>query len=151
MCAAVNGRACTTLLTERIYGNSPCEHFCCQIFCGVMACPPEPGDESYELYHKERSAIFEGMKRRARLLTAALNDIPGPCPAVLCVSPSSLCCAIPHCVCRPLAAPAARLAPLHSLEGGHPRPRWSCARLRGQSLLFSGSSALRSCIPLRRS
>jgi alanine transaminase len=48
-----------------------------QIFCGVMACPPEPGDESYELYHKERSAIFEGMKRRARLLTAALNDIPG--------------------------------------------------------------------------
>jgi len=48
-----------------------------QVFVGLMVCPPVEGEESYELYRKEHSLIFEGLKRRAARLCAALNDIPG--------------------------------------------------------------------------
>eukprot|EP00747_Dinoflagellata_sp_TGD_P138665 gnl/TRDRNA2_/TRDRNA2_175804_c0_seq1.p1 gnl/TRDRNA2_/TRDRNA2_175804_c0~~gnl/TRDRNA2_/TRDRNA2_175804_c0_seq1.p1 ORF type:complete len:509 (-),score=70.54 gnl/TRDRNA2_/TRDRNA2_175804_c0_seq1:349-1875(-) len=48
-----------------------------QIFVGLMVKPPKPGEPSYALFKKETDAIFGGLKRRAKMLTAGLNSIPG--------------------------------------------------------------------------
>ena len=42
-----------------------------------MVRPPQPGGESYELFQKENSAIFEGLKERSQKLVEGLNSIPG--------------------------------------------------------------------------
>jgi alanine transaminase len=48
-----------------------------QICCGLMVKPPEKGQPSYDLFDKEANVIFNGMKKRAKLLTQGLNAIPG--------------------------------------------------------------------------
>ena len=42
---------------------------------GLKTNPPQPGDESYELYRSERDAIHDSLKRRATKLVAALNIV----------------------------------------------------------------------------
>eukprot|EP00026_Physarum_polycephalum_P007577 Phypoly_transcript_07640.p1 GENE.Phypoly_transcript_07640~~Phypoly_transcript_07640.p1 ORF type:complete len:523 (+),score=81.19 Phypoly_transcript_07640:158-1570(+) len=54
-----------------------CPNLVGQIVVDVMVNPPKPGDESYELYKQERDAILSSLKRRALLLTNALNKLPG--------------------------------------------------------------------------
>ena len=48
-----------------------------QVFVGLMVTPPQPGEESYDLFQKETTQIYDGLCRRARHATAALNAIPG--------------------------------------------------------------------------
>lgn len=48
-----------------------------QIFVGLMVTPPKEGDPSYPLFKQEADGIFEGMRRRAGLLSKGLNEIPG--------------------------------------------------------------------------
>lgn len=48
-----------------------------QIFVGLMVRPPKPGDPSYALFKRECDAIYEGLCRRARHASKALNAIPG--------------------------------------------------------------------------
>jgi len=48
-----------------------------QIVTYLMAAPPQPGDESYELYVKEREAILCGLKEKAEILGKGLNEIEG--------------------------------------------------------------------------
>jgi len=48
-----------------------------QIFVGLMVKPPVKGDPSYELFEKETSGIFAGLRRRAKRLTEALSKVPG--------------------------------------------------------------------------
>jgi alanine transaminase len=48
-----------------------------QIFVGLMVKSPQPGDPSYDLFRRECDAIYEGLCRRARRATKALNEIPG--------------------------------------------------------------------------
>ena len=48
-----------------------------QIVTYLMAAPPLPGDESYELYVKERDAILGGLKEKAEILGKGLNGIEG--------------------------------------------------------------------------
>jgi len=48
-----------------------------QIFVGLMVKPPKPGAPSYDLFKRECDAIYEGLCRRARHATKALNAIPG--------------------------------------------------------------------------
>ena len=46
----------------------------------VMDCvvkPPVEGDESYELYAKERAAVLDSLKERAKSLEATFNAIEG--------------------------------------------------------------------------
>lgn len=43
----------------------------------VMVNPPKPGDESYELYIKERDDIYNSLKRRAIKLTKFLDSLEG--------------------------------------------------------------------------
>jgi alanine transaminase len=42
-----------------------------------MVKPPKPGDESYELFMKEESDIFNGLQRRAKALVEGLNKVDG--------------------------------------------------------------------------
>ena len=48
-----------------------------QIVTYLMAAPPQPGDESYELYSKERAAILGDLKEKAEILGRGLNEIEG--------------------------------------------------------------------------
>jgi len=48
-----------------------------QIMTSLMVNPPKSNDESYELFQKETTAIFDGLKERADKLVRGLNNIPG--------------------------------------------------------------------------
>lgn len=48
-----------------------------QVMTSLMLRPPEPGGESSELFEKENSAIFNGLKERSKQLVDGLNSIPG--------------------------------------------------------------------------
>lgn len=39
--------------------------------------PPKPGDPSYPLYHKEKSAELASLRRRAHMVTDAFNSMEG--------------------------------------------------------------------------
>lgn len=42
-----------------------------------MVRPPVEGDESYDLYVKERDSIKSSLLRRAKRMSIALNTMPG--------------------------------------------------------------------------
>jgi hypothetical protein len=44
---------------------------------GLMVNPPKEGEESYALYVQERDAILSSMKRRAQVMSRALNAMTG--------------------------------------------------------------------------
>ena len=48
-----------------------------QIVTYLMVAPPKPGDESYELYKKERDGILNELKYKSRVLGEGLNAIDG--------------------------------------------------------------------------
>lgn len=48
-----------------------------QIMTSLMVRGPEKGDPSYESHEKEKKAIFESLKRRAKIVSEGLNEIPG--------------------------------------------------------------------------
>jgi aspartate/methionine/tyrosine aminotransferase len=54
-----------------------CSNLPGQVATYAMVHPPKPGDPSYELYNREKSAILEEMKTRAVLLADGLNKIEG--------------------------------------------------------------------------
>lgn len=56
---------------------SLCSNTIGQLAVGLMTNPPKPGQPSYEVYAEERDAILSSMKRRATLLTEALNKLEG--------------------------------------------------------------------------
>ncbi|KAI5967463.1 ALT1 [Candida theae] len=50
-------------------------HGACQAVVELMVNPPKKGDESYDLYVKETSTIFENLKKRAEALYDAFCDM----------------------------------------------------------------------------
>jgi aspartate/methionine/tyrosine aminotransferase len=48
-----------------------------QIVTYLMVDPPKPGEESFELYEKEKRAILEDLKEKAGILGRGLNEIEG--------------------------------------------------------------------------
>mmetsp|Transcript_727 Transcript_727/g.945 ORF Transcript_727/g.945 Transcript_727/m.945 type:complete len:529 (-) Transcript_727:129-1715(-) len=48
-----------------------------QIMTSLMVRGPAPGEESYESHEQEKTAIFESLKRRSKLVSEGLNSIPG--------------------------------------------------------------------------
>eukprot|EP01038_Epipyxis_sp_PR26KG_P006245 gene6245-8603_t len=54
-----------------------CSNTIGQITTGLMVQPPKIGDPSYEKYIKERDDILLSMRRRAEMLSAALNQLEG--------------------------------------------------------------------------
>ncbi|MCU0372094.1 MAG: aminotransferase class I/II-fold pyridoxal phosphate-dependent enzyme [Ignavibacteria bacterium] len=48
-----------------------------QIVTYLMVAPPEEGDESYDLYIKEKNGILQDLKDKSEILGKGLNEIPG--------------------------------------------------------------------------
>lgn len=44
---------------------------------GALMAPPVPGDESYEEYKAETTAILESLKRRASKMVHAMRQLEG--------------------------------------------------------------------------
>jgi alanine transaminase len=42
-----------------------------------MVAPPQPGDESYDLYMREQKCVFDSLKKKAEILTKGINSIQG--------------------------------------------------------------------------
>mmetsp|Transcript_8861 Transcript_8861/g.26592 ORF Transcript_8861/g.26592 Transcript_8861/m.26592 type:complete len:491 (-) Transcript_8861:2795-4267(-) len=54
-----------------------CSNLGGQIIMSLVMSPPVEGDDSYELYVKERDGILGSLKRRAEIMTDALNKLEG--------------------------------------------------------------------------
>lgn len=61
----------------KIASVSLCPPVSGQILVECMLHPPQIGDESYELYTKESTEIYESLKRRAIQLADAFNELEG--------------------------------------------------------------------------
>jgi len=48
-----------------------------QIMTSLMVRGPNPTDESYDTHEAEKSAIFNSLKRRSKIVSDGLNEIPG--------------------------------------------------------------------------
>jgi alanine transaminase len=48
-----------------------------QIMTGLMINQPKAGEPSYELFNKEQTGVYDSLKRKAKMLVDALNDIDG--------------------------------------------------------------------------
>lgn len=56
---------------------SLCSNTVGQVATGLMVQPPQPGDVSYATYKAERDGILASLRRRAGLLSKALNAMEG--------------------------------------------------------------------------
>lgn len=56
---------------------SLCPNISGQFMLDLVLNPPQEGDPSYALYHKETTEIFASLKRRSEKLCAALNALEG--------------------------------------------------------------------------
>ncbi len=61
----------------KLQSVSLCSNLPGQVATYAMVHPPRPGEPSYELYNREKTAILEEMKTRAALLAEGLNKIDG--------------------------------------------------------------------------
>jgi len=61
----------------KLASASLCSNVPGQIMTSLMVNGPKPGDVSYESHEAEKKAIYESLKRRAKIITEGLNDIPG--------------------------------------------------------------------------
>lgn len=61
----------------KLASASLCSNVPGQIMTSLMVNGPKPGDESYESHEAEKKAIYESLKRRAKIARDGLNDIPG--------------------------------------------------------------------------
>jgi aspartate/methionine/tyrosine aminotransferase len=75
-----------------------------QIMTSLMVRPPKPGSESYELFHNETNAIFDGLKERSAKLVTGLNKIDG----ISCVPAEGAMYAFPTINVPPKAIEAAK-------------------------------------------
>ena len=54
---------------------------CCtvlgQIGIDCVVKPPQPGDPSYERFKAEKDAVLDGLKKKAQMVAATFNSIPG--------------------------------------------------------------------------
>jgi aspartate/methionine/tyrosine aminotransferase len=61
----------------KLQSISLCANVSGQFATYFMVAPPEPGEESYPLYVREREAILAALKRKAEILGEGVNRIPG--------------------------------------------------------------------------
>ena len=70
-----------------------------QVALGLMVNPPQPGDESYPLFRKEKDGAIESLKRRAKLITAAFNEMEGVSCQVRIYIYIYMCVCVCACAC----------------------------------------------------
>ncbi|EKX38132.1 hypothetical protein GUITHDRAFT_77426 [Guillardia theta CCMP2712] len=61
----------------KLASSGLCSNIDGQVMVDLMIRPPLPGDESYEDFTRERSAIFDSLKRKSIFLHESLNEIAG--------------------------------------------------------------------------
>ncbi len=61
----------------KLQSISLCANAAGQIATYLMVAPPQPGDESYPVYCGERNGILGELKKKAEMLGAGINEIPG--------------------------------------------------------------------------
>ena len=61
----------------KLASASLCSTVSGQLMTSLMCRGPSPGDESYESHEAEKRAVFEGLKRRSKIVSGGLNKIPG--------------------------------------------------------------------------
>lgn len=83
---------------------SLCSNTVGQVTTGLMVQPPREGESWYPTFAKEKSAIMDSLKRRARMLSAALNKLEG----VSCTSIDGAMYAFPTITLPPKAVEEAR-------------------------------------------
>jgi len=83
LCSNLDGQVCTTkernVLSDSSSNTTFWFCFCMagQVMTSLMVVPPASGDHSYEQFMQEESAIFDGLKRRAKALVEGLNKVDG--------------------------------------------------------------------------
>jgi hypothetical protein len=66
---------------------------------GLMVRPPVAGDASFATYASERATILASLERRARLLAASLDALPGiSCRMVRVLHPHAHAPPLPRCL-----------------------------------------------------
>ncbi|KAK3262800.1 hypothetical protein CYMTET_28364 [Cymbomonas tetramitiformis] len=80
-----------------------CPNLLGQIVTAMMCNPPQPGDESYEQFYKEKNGTYESMKRRAKMLIDGFNKLDG----IECNDTEGAMYAFPSLVLPPKALAAA--------------------------------------------
>lgn len=61
----------------KLQSVSLCSNLPGQIATYLLVNPPLPGSLSYEIYHRERASILDGLKRKAKIMADGLNRIEG--------------------------------------------------------------------------
>lgn len=61
----------------KLASSSLCSTVSGQIMTSLMVRGPDPADESFASHEAEKAAIFESLKRRAKIVERGLNSIPG--------------------------------------------------------------------------
>ena len=61
----------------KLASSSLCSSLNGQCMTALMCRGPSPGDESYESHEAEKAAIFDSLKRRAKIVEEGLDAIPG--------------------------------------------------------------------------
>ena len=61
----------------KLQSISLCSNVPGQIATYVMVSPPQPGDESYDLYVREKNSVYAALKAKAELLGNRINQIKG--------------------------------------------------------------------------
>lgn len=61
----------------KLASASLCSTLSGQVMVSLMVKGPQPGDESYDNHELEKAAIFESLKRKAKIVSQGLNDLPG--------------------------------------------------------------------------
>ena len=61
----------------KLQSISLCANTVGQISTYIMVSPPQPGEESYDLYIKERDGVLQSLKKKAELLGKGINKIEG--------------------------------------------------------------------------
>jgi aspartate/methionine/tyrosine aminotransferase len=61
----------------KLASSSLCSTIGGQIMTSLMVRGPKPGDESYDSHEAEKTAIFDSLKRRAKIVERGLDSIPG--------------------------------------------------------------------------
>jgi alanine transaminase len=61
----------------KLASSSLCSTVSGQVMTSLMVRGPDPGDESYESHETEKKDIFESLRRRSRLVSEGLDEIPG--------------------------------------------------------------------------
>jgi len=88
----------------KVFSIGLCSNIEGQITVGLMCHPPSASDPSYALYKKETTDIFDSLKRRAGLLSQALNEMDN----VSCCSIDGAMYAFPSIRLPPKAVEAAK-------------------------------------------